>query len=51
VAKQKMGILDVIMSQATALTWYRELQQAFAGTKTPEAALEAIQQFRDQEGP
>lgn len=51
VEKQKMGILDVIMSQATALNWYRELQQAFAGTKSAEDALAAIQEFRDQEAP
>ena len=46
-----MNILDTVMSQSTALTWYRELQQAFAGTKTPEAALQAIEDFRQQEGP
>ena len=46
-----MDILDTVMSQSTALTWYRELQQAFAGTKTPEAALQAIEDFRQQEGP
>jgi raffinose/stachyose/melibiose transport system substrate-binding protein len=51
VDKRKMGILDVIMSQATALVWYRELQQAFSGAKTPEAALQAVEDFRAQEAP
>jgi ABC-type glycerol-3-phosphate transport system substrate-binding protein len=46
-----MNILDTVMSQATALVWYRELQQAFAGKKSPEAALQAVEDFRAQEVP
>jgi ABC-type glycerol-3-phosphate transport system substrate-binding protein len=48
----KMGVLDTVMSQATALVWYRELQQVFAGQKTPEDGLKAINEFNQtQVGP
>ncbi len=46
-----MPILDSIMPNPVALVWYRELQQAFAGAKTPEEALAAIQQAQEMQGP
>jgi raffinose/stachyose/melibiose transport system substrate-binding protein len=46
-----MPILDSVMPNPVALVWYRELQQAFAGAKTPEEALAAIQAAQDQQGP
>ena len=41
-----MPILDSVMPNPVALTWYRELQQAFAGAKSPADALAAIQAGR-----
>ena len=46
-----MPILDSVMPNPVALTWYRELQQAFAGAKSAEDALAAIQASAEQEGP
>jgi len=43
-----MPILDSVMPNAAALVWYRELQQAFAGKITIQAALTAVQQAQDQ---
>ncbi len=48
----KIGVLDTVMSQATALVWYREVQQAFSGQKSAEDALKAIDDFnQSQTGP
>ena len=49
--KVGMPILDVVIPNAVALVWYRELQQAFAGTKSAEDALAAIQAAQDQTEP
>jgi raffinose/stachyose/melibiose transport system substrate-binding protein len=49
--KAVIPLMDNVMSQATALVFYREIQQAFAGTKTPEEALQAVQDYQDQEAP
>jgi raffinose/stachyose/melibiose transport system substrate-binding protein len=46
-----MPILDSVMPNAAALVWYRELQQAFAGKISIDAALKAVQQAQDQQGP
>jgi raffinose/stachyose/melibiose transport system substrate-binding protein len=46
-----MPVLDSVMPNAAALVWYRELQQAFAGKITFEAAMTAVQQAQDQQGP
>jgi ABC-type glycerol-3-phosphate transport system substrate-binding protein len=46
-----MPILDVVIPNPVALVWYRELQQAFSGAKTPEEALASIQAAQDQQGP
>jgi ABC-type glycerol-3-phosphate transport system substrate-binding protein len=46
-----MPVLDSVMPNAAALVWYRELQQAFAGKITIDAALTAVQQAQDQQGP
>ena len=46
-----MPILDSVMPNPVALVWYRELQQAFSGAKTPEDALAAIQAAQEQQGP
>jgi len=46
-----MPILDSIMPNPVALVWYRELQQAFAGAKSAEDALAAIQQAQEMQGP
>ena len=42
--------MDIVMSQATALFLYKHLQLAFAGQETPEQAMEATQQYVDQQG-
>jgi ABC-type glycerol-3-phosphate transport system substrate-binding protein len=44
-----MPLLDNVMSQATALVFYKEIQQAFAGTKSPLDALQAVQDYQDQQ--
>ncbi len=46
-----MAVLDSVMNNAAALDWYRELQQAFAGKISIQAALQAVQQAQDQAGP
>lgn len=46
-----MAVLDSVMPNAVALVWYRELQQAFAGTITIQDALNAVQQAADQQTP
>ncbi len=38
-----MPLMDNVMSQATALTYYRYIQQAFAGAITPEQAMQSVQ--------
>jgi raffinose/stachyose/melibiose transport system substrate-binding protein len=45
-----LPLMDTVMSQATALVYYKYLQQAFAGTLTPDAAMQAVQQYVDQHG-
>jgi hypothetical protein len=39
------------MPNPAALTWYRELQQAFAGKRSINDVLAAVQQAQDQQGP
>jgi raffinose/stachyose/melibiose transport system substrate-binding protein len=46
-----MPVLDSVMPNAVALVWYRELQQAFAGTTSIQDALSAVQQAADQQAP
>jgi ABC-type glycerol-3-phosphate transport system substrate-binding protein len=46
-----MAVLDSVMPNPVALTWYRELQQAFAGKKSIQDALAAVQQAQDQQAP
>jgi ABC-type glycerol-3-phosphate transport system substrate-binding protein len=46
-----MPILDSVMPNPVALTWYRELQQAFSGAKSAQDALAAIQASSELEGP
>jgi ABC-type glycerol-3-phosphate transport system substrate-binding protein len=46
-----MPILDSVMPNPVALTWYRELQQAFSGAKSAQDALAAVQASAEQEGP
>jgi raffinose/stachyose/melibiose transport system substrate-binding protein len=43
-------LLDNVMDQDVALVFYKEIQQAFAGTKTPLEALQAVQDYTDQQG-
>ena len=45
-----LPLMDTVMSQATALVYYKYLQQAFAGTITPEQAMQSVQQYVDQHG-
>lgn len=42
--------MDIVMSQATALFLYKHLQLAFAGQETAQQAMQAVQQFVDQNG-
>jgi ABC-type glycerol-3-phosphate transport system substrate-binding protein len=42
--------MDIVMSQATALFLYKHLQLAFAGQETPDQAMQAVQQYVDQQG-
>ena len=42
-------LLDNVMAQDVALVFYKEIQQAFAGTKTPMEALQAVQDYADQQ--
>lgn len=42
--------MDIVMSQATALFLYKHLQLAFAGQETAQEAMQAVQQFVDQNG-
>jgi raffinose/stachyose/melibiose transport system substrate-binding protein len=42
--------MDIVMSQATALFLYKHLQLAFAGQETAEQAMQATQQYVDQQG-
>jgi raffinose/stachyose/melibiose transport system substrate-binding protein len=42
-------LLDNVMAQDVALVFYKEIQQAFAGTKTPTEALQAVQDYADQQ--
>jgi ABC-type glycerol-3-phosphate transport system substrate-binding protein len=46
-----MAVLDSVMPNPVALVWYRELQQAFAGKKSIQDALAAVQQAQDQQAP
>jgi ABC-type glycerol-3-phosphate transport system substrate-binding protein len=46
-----MPVLDSVMPNPAALVWYRELQQAFAGKIKIDAAMTAVQQAQDQQGP
>jgi ABC-type glycerol-3-phosphate transport system substrate-binding protein len=46
-----MAVLDSVMPNPVALVWYRELQQAFAGKKSIQDALGAVQQAQDQQAP
>jgi len=46
-----MAVLDSVMPNPVALVWYRELQQAFADKISIQAALQAVQQAQDQQGP
>ncbi len=42
--------MDIVMSQATALYFYKQLQLAFAGQETAQQAMQAVQQYVDQQG-
>ena len=46
-----MPILDSVMPNPVALTWYRELQQAFSGAKSPTGRAGRVQASAEQEGP
>lgn len=46
-----MAVLDSVMPNPVALVWYREIQQAFAGKKSIQDALAAVQQAQDQQAP
>jgi ABC-type glycerol-3-phosphate transport system substrate-binding protein len=49
IQNSKIGVLDTVMSQATALVWYRELQQAFSGQKSPTDTMKAIDDFNQSQ--
>ena len=42
--------MDIVMSEGTALFLYKHLQLAFAGQETAEQAMQAVQQYVDQQG-
>jgi raffinose/stachyose/melibiose transport system substrate-binding protein len=46
-----MPLLDSVIPAKIALFYYKELQQAFAGTVTPPAAMQAVQQDASQANP
>jgi ABC-type glycerol-3-phosphate transport system substrate-binding protein len=46
-----MPLLDSVIPAKIALFYYKELQQAFAGTVTPQAAMAAVQQDAGQASP
>jgi hypothetical protein len=44
-------LLDSVLSNAVALYLYRELQLAFAGQTSPQAAMQATQSDAQHHGP
>jgi hypothetical protein len=46
-----MPLLDSIVPNNVALFLYKQLQLAFAGKTSPQAAMKATQDAADQQGP